>query len=94
MSVFGDLELPNGPFEDVALEGLGNGYPSCCALFFTIIWMPSEMVLHPDGLIYYKAAKIARDWYRQQVQAADVEEGYVPCPACLLKILRQKREAA
>ena len=75
-----NLRQDRGPISD----GLQSGFPHCCIAFFVLIW--SRAVLQGQDVDeavtsgYRRLLNVARDTGRLEV-------GYVPCPACLLKIL-------
>jgi hypothetical protein len=59
-------------------EGLAEGYPPCCVLFFSLFWWP--LVVGPDG-----DTGVVNAYHR-----ISAEHGYRQCPACLLRSLAGK----
>ena len=75
-------------------QGLEGGFPHCCIAFFVLIWHWAALAERPTKEClwritgdYRRLLDVARE--RGQLQH---EDGYIPCPSCLLK-LTQKSDA-
>lgn len=63
-------------------NGIQSGFPLCCILFFASIWFKSSLLLTND------LDELVTGDYRRLLAKArkqgQLDQGYIPCPACLL----------
>lgn len=70
----------------VVASGVESGFPLCCVLFFASIWCKSVLLPNND-LDELVTGDYRRLLARARIQGK-VKAGYVPCPACLLAVIR------
>jgi hypothetical protein len=77
---------------EIVREGLDEGYPECCVLWFVLVWFPLIASVDHDrepGCMCPHEFTAWLVWTSYADLMRDLHPGYVPCPACLLRMLNE-----